>query len=284
MKKILTAVLTSEDSSKLDRCLRTLESQTDTLVVCNTTDEQYPKEAEKIASKYSAKFIQTESNGKLGKGKNSVLEHFSRTDMDFLFLVDGDDFVYPNTLETVNFIVDKIGDEFDIMALTESEVWTGKELMRMRDWPESDHFRMKITPKIAQLAPTEIMSLLEASKIGRELTDDNSALHRVILYSKKAANEFRWSEEDDIADNPGFLDLVIQFDDRVKYTNAKGLYIYDQSETQSAGVYFETLRNQSKYVWKNEYKCLTKQKNLDIIEVIEKLTYDERIKYIKENS
>ena len=41
MKKILTAVLTSEDSSKLDRCLRTLESQTDTLVVCNTTDEQY---------------------------------------------------------------------------------------------------------------------------------------------------------------------------------------------------------------------------------------------------
>ena len=143
---------------------------------------------------------------------------------------------------------------------------------------------IKITPKIAQLAPTEIMSLLEASKIGRELTDDNSALHRVILYSKKAANEFRWSEEDDIADNPGFLDLVIQFDDRVKYTNAKGIYIYDQSETQSAGVYFETLRNQSKYVWKNEYKCLTKQKNLDIIEVIEKLTYDERIKYIKENS
>ena len=134
-----------------------------------------------------------------------------------------------------------------------------------------------------QLTPEEMGSLAQISQIGRELTEDGSGLHRVILYSKKAAKEFRWSEDDDIADNPGFLDLVIQFDDRVMYTNAKNIYIYDQSE-ESTGVYFETLKNQSKYVWKDEHKCLTKQKNLDIIEVVERLTYDERLKYIKQKS
>ena len=68
----------------------------------------------------------------------------------------------------------------------------------------------------------------------------------------------------------------------VSYTNTKSVYIYDQSE-ESTGVYFETLENQSKYVWKDEHKCLTKQKFLDIIEVIERLTYEERLKYIKKN-
>ena len=283
MPSVLTAVLTSEDPKKLDRCLKSLNDQAHILVVCNTTDEKYPKEAEKVASKYSTKFIQTESNGKLGKGKNSVLEHFSKTDMDFLFLVDGDDFVYPHALETVHTILNKVGDEFDIMALTESEVWTGTELVRIKDWTESEDFRRKITPKIMQLTPEEMASLAQISQVGRELTEDGSGLHRVILYSKKAAKEFRWSEDDDIADNPGFLDLVIQFGDRVMYTNAKNIYIYDQSE-ESTGVYFETLKNQSKYVWKDEHKCLTKQKNLDIIEVVERLTYDERLKYIKQKS
>ena len=283
MASVLTAVLTSEDPKKLDRCLKSLNDQAHILVVCNTTDEKYPKEAEKVASKYSTKFIQTDSNGKLGKGKNSVLEYFSKTDMDFLFLVDGDDFVYPHALETVHIILNKVGDEFDIMALTESEVWTGTELMRIKDWTESEDFRRKITPKIMQLTPEEMTSLAQISQIGRELTEDGSGLHRVILYSKKAAKEFRWSEDDDIADNPGFLDLVIQFGERVMYTNAKNIYIYDQSE-ESTGVYFETLKNQSKYVWKDEHKCLTKQKNLDIIEVVERLTYDERLKYIKQKS
>jgi len=280
MTSVLTAVLTSEDPQKLDRCLKSLNDQTHILVVCNTTDEKYPKEAEKIASKYSTKFIQTESNGKLGKGKNSVLEHFSRTDMDFLFLVDGDDFVYPHALETVHKLISK--QEFDVMALTESEVWTGKELLRIKEWTESDDFRRKIAPKIMQLPPENMANLASVSQIGRELTEDGSGLHRVILYSKKAAKEFRWNEEDDIADNPGFLDIVIQFGDMVSYTNTKSVYIYDQSE-ESTGVYFETLENQSKYVWKDEHKCLTKQKFLDIIEVIERLTYEERLKYIKKN-
>ena len=79
------------------------------------------------------------------------------------------------------------------------------------------------------------------------------------------------------------IPMTVKVGDRVMYTNAKNIYIYDQSE-ESTGVYFETLKNQSKYVWKDEHKCLTKQKNLDIIEVVERLTYDERLKYIKQKS
>ena len=97
-----------------------------------------------------------------------------------------------------------------------------------------------------QLPPENMANLASVSQIGRELTEDGSGLHRVILYSKKAAKEFRWNEEDDIADNPGFLDIVIQFGDMVSYTNTKSVYIYDQSE-ESTGVYFETL--DCRFLW-----------------------------------
>ena len=45
MPKLLTAVLTSEDLPRLKRCVKSIIPQTDCMVICNTTNYDYVKEA-----------------------------------------------------------------------------------------------------------------------------------------------------------------------------------------------------------------------------------------------
>ena len=285
MPKLLTAILTSEDLPRLERCIKSLmQSEPDCLVVCNSTNSQFQIDAEKLCAKFPVKFVNTESNGKLGKGKNAVLEQFIKTDYDYLFQVDGDDFVYPGAIKKVNDIINR--HDFDVLALTESEVWDGTDLHRINEWITTDKFRDKINKILATFDPENLMRAVQNCKIGEEITDDKSGLHRVIVWSKKAATKFRFDENLMVADSPGYLDLKLMHlreEIKLELTNAKSIYIYDQT-IQTAISSYDLLMDVAKYVWNQEDLGLTTDLFLDIIEIDEKITHKERLEYLKKNS
>ena len=285
MPKLLTTILTSEDLPRLERCIKSLmQSEPDCMVVCNSTNSQFQIDAEKLCAKFPVKFVNTESNGKLGKGKNAVLEQFNKTDYDYLFQVDGDDFVYPGAIKKVNDIINK--HDFDVLALTESEVWDGTDLHRINEWITTDKFRDKINKILATFDPENLMKAVQNCKIGEEITDDKSGLHRVIVWSKKAATKFRFDENLMVADSPGYLDLKLMHlreEIKLELTNAKSIYIYDQT-IQTAISSYDLLLDVDKYVWNQEDLRLTTDLFLDIIEIDEKITHKERLEYLKKNS
>ena len=285
MPKLLTAILTSEDLPRLERCIKSLmQSEPDCLVVCNSTNSQFQIDAEKLCAKFPVKFVNTESNGKLGKGKNAVLEQFIKTDYDYLFQVDGDDFVYPGAIKKVNDIINR--HDFDVLALTESEAWDGTDLHRINEWITTDKFRDKINKILATFDPENLMKAVQNCKIGEEITDDKSGLHRVIVWSKKAATKFRFDENLMVADSPGYLDLKLMHlreEIKLELTNAKSIYIYDQT-IQTAISSYDLLMDVAKYVWNQEDLGLTTDLFLDIIEIDEKITHKERLEYLKKNS
>ena len=285
MPKLLTTILTSEDLPRLERCIKSLmQSEPDCMVVCNSTNSQFQIDAEKLCAKFPVKFVNTESNGKLGKGKNAVLEQFIKTDYDYLFQVDGDDFVYPGAIKKVNDIINR--HDFDVLALTESEVWDGTDLHRINEWITTDKFRDKINKILATFDPENLMKAVQNCKIGEEITDDKSGLHRVIVWSKKAATKFRFDENLMVADSPGYLDLKLMHlreEIKLELTNAKSIYIYDQT-IQTAISSYDLLMDVAKYVWNQEDLGLTTDLFLDIIEIDEKITHKERLEYLKKNS
>lgn len=285
MPKLLTTILTSEDLPRLERCIKSLmQSEPDCMVVCNSTNSQFQIDAEKLCAKFPVKFVNTESNGKLGKGKNAVLEQFIKTDYDYLFQVDGDDFVYPGAIKKVSDIINR--HDFDVLALTESEVWDGTDLHRINEWITTDKFRDKINKILATFDPENLMKAVQNCKIGEEITDDKSGLHRVIVWSKKAATKFRFDENLMVADSPGYLDLKLMHlreEIKLELTNAKSIYIYDQT-IQTAISSYDLLMDVAKYVWNQEDLGLTTDLFLDIIEIDEKITHKERLEYLKKNS
>ena len=274
MPKLLTTILTSEDLPRLERCIKSLmQSEPDCMVVCNSTNSQFQIDAEKLCAKFPVKFVNTESNGKLGKGKNAVLEQFNKTDYDYLFQVDGDDFVYPGAIKKVNDIINK--HDFDVLALTEIEVWDGTDLHRINEWITTDKFRDKINKILATFDPENLMKAVQNCKIGEEITDDKSGLHRVIVRTKKAETKFRLDENLMVADSPGYLDLKLMHlreEIKLELTNAKSIYIYDQT-IQTAISSYDLLMDVAKYVWNQEDLGLTTDLFLDIIEIDEKITH-----------
>lgn len=65
----------------------------DTVVVINSLDEDYIKEAKDYCKLEKIEYYITESNGTPSKGKNSVFDIFIASDNDYCVLIDGDDFL-----------------------------------------------------------------------------------------------------------------------------------------------------------------------------------------------
>lgn len=65
------------------------------VVVINTLDEEFKKEAVRLCSKNNIEHYVTESDGTPGTGKNSVIKLFLESDNEYMVHIDGDDFMTP---------------------------------------------------------------------------------------------------------------------------------------------------------------------------------------------
>lgn len=115
--KILIVPLTSGDLNRLKRCIYTIENQVqpdnheieyDIKIVVNTKDAEYANQVKcELGDRYHVEI--TYSDGTPGTGKNSVFDFFrkQKEKYDYLFQIDGDDFLYPSCFTQLSKFIDQ---------------------------------------------------------------------------------------------------------------------------------------------------------------------------------
>ena len=228
MTSVLVAILTSGKLEKLIRCIESVLSQTEeVVVVCNTLDTAYVEQARKVAEDYNLEFIVSESNGKPAKGKNSVLEIFrSRSQFKYYMQVDGDDYLTPDALTKITAIaqenpdVDVIGAQGGRL-IYDGITTTGKQFF------------------IEYLANVNDEQRSRLIDFGKFLAA-NLQESRMLLYSKKVVNTFNFDETFiGLEDVVGAYNLYYNPDMNFILTN-DDLYVYDLEEN---GNFYEFLNN-----------------------------------------
>ena len=108
MKNILITLLTSYNEHILYQTFLSIYGKNSNnynytiIIIVNSTNSEYYKNVCDKFKKYNIEIIETESNGKPGKGHNSVIDYFKNNpEYDYLIPIDGDDFLYPNALKQI---------------------------------------------------------------------------------------------------------------------------------------------------------------------------------------
>ena len=234
MKKLLVAALTHQDAFRLERLIVSVAAQFQSifevhgLVVCNTQNTDYPVEAKKVADTFGWEFVQTESNGKPGKGKNSVLEIFqNRTEFDYLLMMDGDDMLYPTALHQLEAIVRGGADVVGLLT---------NDIVDTKFYADCAHTRLGeklflyswFDRQVQWTAEADINDAVNRAKpLGEQNTPD-----RIVLLSRKA-DFLRCSEE-----LPVYEDYVLSLrtqaamlEGKLTYVHVGSTYIYVYDKT-----------------------------------------------------
>jgi glycosyltransferase involved in cell wall biosynthesis len=228
MTSVLVAILTSGKLEKLIRCIESILSQTDQIVVvCNTIDFSYVEQARKVVEAYNLEFVVTDSNGNPAKGKNSVLDIFrSRQQFNYYMQVDGDDYLTPNALSKIATIAQQ-NPKFDVIGeqggclIYNGVATTGNKFI------------------IEYLANTEGAHRLKLIELAKFL-EANLPECRMLLYSKKVVNSFNFDETFiGLEDVVGAYKLYYNTDIKFILTN-EDLYVYDLEEN---GNFYNFLSN-----------------------------------------
>jgi hypothetical protein len=122
MKDLLICILTSRDEILLEQsylsCVNQLENTLtyDIHIIVNTKNPNYINDIKNIIK--NVPIIETESNGRPGKGHNSVLAYYKtkRDEYKYVFMLDGDDFLYPYALMSVGYLLKQNPDIIHIQA------------------------------------------------------------------------------------------------------------------------------------------------------------------------
>jgi cellulose synthase/poly-beta-1,6-N-acetylglucosamine synthase-like glycosyltransferase len=123
MKKYLITILTSSDLEILKlsvwAALNQINKDYHIYVIVNSLDKSYFNKVEELCNKsYPGKIekiVETESNGKPGKGHNSLLDIFIKTSYEYLVICDGDDFLYPTALSRLDKLMQD--NKYDAITL-----------------------------------------------------------------------------------------------------------------------------------------------------------------------
>jgi len=228
---LLVAVLTSKDVEKLKRCIESVLSQTDkVIVVCNTLDFSFVEQARVVAATYNLEFLVTESNGTPAKGKNSVLEIFRSRSYAHYMQVDADDYLAPDALSKIAAIVQQNPD-VDVIGLTGGCMTYNGITTTGRKFFESS--------EIYKFANARGAHGLRLIQLGKFLAA-NLEQTRMLLYSEKLINTFNFDEtfigsEDVVAAYKLYYNPDIEF-----ILTDEHLYVYDLEEN---GNFHEFLNN-----------------------------------------
>jgi hypothetical protein len=228
MSSVLVAILTSGKLEKLIRCIESVLSQTEeVVVVCNTLDVLYIEQARKVAEAYDLEFVVTESNGKPAKGKNSVLEIFrSRSRFRYYMQIDGDDYLTPDALTKISKIVEKNTDVDVIGSQGGRLIYNGTTTTGRQFF-------------IEYLTTANGVHRAKLIELGKFLAA-NLQESRMVLYSEKVVNSFNFDETFiGLEDVVGAYKLYYNPDIKFILTN-EDLYVYDLEEN---GNFYEFLNN-----------------------------------------
>ena len=237
----LVGILTSEKIDKLERCIKSVLAQVDptnVIVVINSQDEKYQNLAVFLSEQYNLKSIVTESNGKPGKGKNSLLKYFLDTDYTHVVPVDGDDYLLPNAIEVLTNATTK--HNADIIGLIDGLCLLGDNLIETKEWFVHQEYMNRITDSIDPKLFRKFNLQLE--RVRRTASEYGNLFNRFIVVSRHAASLINYEEELSGAEDvkQGLLLKLAHSRNIVKYIllSNKDVYVYDVTEQ---GIYMNLL-------------------------------------------
>jgi cellulose synthase/poly-beta-1,6-N-acetylglucosamine synthase-like glycosyltransferase len=236
---ILIAILTSRDINKLKRCIKSVLSQTDNIViVCNTLDFSFVDKAKSVAEKYNLEFLVTKSNGTPSRGKNSVLEIFRDRNHKYYMQVDADDYLAPDALSKINRIVLENPD-VDVIGLTNGYMrYAGKETTTNAFLTSND---------IHEFANVHGAHKIQLRTLGKLLID-NLQYNRMLLYSNKALNNFEFDEEF-IGSEDIVASYKLYYNSEIKYIiTDEHLYVYDLEDDGNFRAFVSNLSEINKVI------------------------------------
>lgn len=229
MAKVLVAILTNGKPEKLERCLKSVNSNSsphERIVVINTTDIDFSSLATQISFDNGFPVTKTKSNGTPGKGKNSVLRYFLASDADYLLQIDGDDYISETCIARLHEEIENT--EFDIACLTNGYAISssGKKITL------SD---IETLPKIMRHGLTwekeDLDYYFKYKEFIRSQTFNGEPFNRYLLYSRAAA-KYKFNESLDIAEDLlHFLQVkkLLKVHE-ISSTDEDFLYMYDFSD------------------------------------------------------
>lgn len=213
--RFLVGILTSDDTEKLERAIKSVEG-VDTLVVANSLDSSYAAKAKEVADKYNCMFIETESNGTPGKGKQSVLDYFNTTDYDYLIPIDGDDYLLEGGTSKIIEIVKTT--QCDLLTDISNIMENGKNVV--------EHLFKVDMFKSKEWNISEMKSWLRVAK-AYDKFNMPSRMMRYVCMSKKCSTSFTYRE--DLAGSEDILSAceIYQNNNLKLETTTDQIYIYD---------------------------------------------------------
>jgi len=230
MTKLLVAVLTSGKPEKLERCLRSVNSNSsphERIVVINTTDNDYTSQATQIAFEHGFPVRVTESNGTPGRGKNTVLQHFLGTDSDWLMQVDGDDYITDGAIARLHYEIEK--NKFDAACLINNRALSPSgKIIYANEIP----MQTSVAKKFLKYASQKDFDLfVKAQDIGKKHSYDGKGLNRLLLVNKAVARKQKFNEQLKVTEDFLFLQAVKRWHTvHTVDADIEPIYIYDYAD------------------------------------------------------
>jgi len=203
-------VLTSRKFGCLKRHFRSLPKE-HTTVVINTTDKDYEQQAFQWCYDNKITAVITESNGKPGKGKNAVLDHFLESDYDYMVQIDGDDFLQPHGVNLYSWVSEN--NPPDGIQIVYNNSWSSIEdswsLYAAHPWhdnflqwvednidpAEQEHYRRVYDERDKYSEEFKRHCLLSLEWNYPKDTADPLDCPRLIFYSRRLAESVRFRED-----------------------------------------------------------------------------------------
>lgn len=250
--KLLLVHLTSGDVDRLERGIEASEKlfTTEDLnvvidytiqIVVNTKTEGYFEEVVKRLGDRVGTIARTDSDGTPGTGKNSVFKHFRKckTKYDYLFQVDGDDFLYPCALRQLSRLLDKT-DMADVVSFQSMDWLSTNFTDQMSYVPIIDkklwlYSWCHAEPNLREIPAFVYVTEPEFGKSGRIFTPGTSMiLSRKFLVNHR--NVVHTNEISLFEDYLYYLKLFkLHLDEKIKmvHTNNSYFYVYDKANENS---------------------------------------------------
>lgn len=115
----------------------------ESVVVINTLDENYQRQAVEYCKKIHIEYHVTKSNGTPGKGKNAVQDVFLASNDEYCVQIDGDDFVSPFGVDVYKDLAKQ--DRCDgLMLLSTTAIARPDENSVYGQWPDAPRYEMNL--------------------------------------------------------------------------------------------------------------------------------------------
>jgi len=185
--RLMTTLLTSNDIPKLERIIRSVQGviritpiEWEVVIVVNSIHEGYYEKVLELDQPF--RVVNSESNGKPGKGKNACLDVFLESDNDYVSQLDGDDFLYPSYLQSLHNHL-KHYPCIDVLGAIPCDSILDWELKSGHHWQVNDNYYASVWGT-SMCAPSQP----PGPGVGHLFTEDRPvSIDFIILQSRKSA-------------------------------------------------------------------------------------------------